>query len=75
MLFFISEACDNRNLDDSFYISSLIQIILHIKPLSRLFILPFASVRRSREHCTHLISKVITTKFVVKALSCLYLKV
>ena len=72
---FIPEACTNRPLHDSFYISSLFQIVIHKQPFFCPFIQPFASVRKSQEQNTFLISKVIVAKVIVKAPSCLHLKV
>jgi hypothetical protein len=73
--FFISEVCDNSSLNGSFYISMLIQIILHRKPLSRPLVRPLASICKSRKLCTPLINEVVITKVVVKASSCHHLKV
>jgi hypothetical protein len=75
MLVFIPEACKNRSLDDSLYITPLIQIILNVKPLSCPLIRTLASVFKSQKHCTSLISEIIITEVVVEAPICLRLKV
>jgi hypothetical protein len=72
--FFITEACINKRLNDSLYIMSLFQNILHVKPLLCPLIQPLASVCKSQKQSTSPISKIIIPEVVVKAPSCLHLK-
>jgi hypothetical protein len=63
------------SLNNSLNITSLVQIILHIEPLLRPFVWPFASVHENQKHNAFSVSNIIVAEVVMEDPSCLRLKV